>query len=338
MATPGGPSSLRNPQASCSPVVLAGPTAVGKSEISLRLAERLGGEIVSFDSMQVYRGLDLGTAKPSAADQTLVPHHLVDVADLAEGFDAAKFARLAHAAVREISTRGRLPIFCGGTGLYLRAYLEGLGESPPANAALRAELEAMPREELLRELASRDPVTFERIDRQNPRRVIRALEVIRLTGRPFSEQRAGWSADPGTQPGTGPSFGFSRSPADLRARINARVETMFQRGLVAETRALLERGLAENRTARQAIGYRQVIEHLQGVRSLAETLELVKVRTWQYARRQMTWFRRQARLTWIELRPDDTAAAVVERLTSGEFRLQLGALAASLTACSRSST
>ncbi len=172
-----------------SPIFLAGPTAVGKSEIALRIAEKIGGEIISVDSMQVYRGLEIGTAKPSPEEQRRVRHHLIDVVELTEPFDAAKFVSLAQRAVTEIQSRGRTPIFCGGTGLYFKVFLEGLGDAPPANGALRAELERTPLEELLRELEQRDPATYEKIDRQNPRRVIRAVEVIRLTGRPFSEQR-----------------------------------------------------------------------------------------------------------------------------------------------------
>ncbi len=176
------------------PLLLAGATATGKSEVALLLAERLGGEIISVDSMQVYRGLDIGTAKPSAAERARARHHLIDVAELTEAFDAARFARLAHAAVKEIQGRGRLPILCGGTGLYFKAFLEGLGDAPPADAALRAELEATPLVELLGELERRDPATFARIDRKNLRRVVRAVEVMRLTGKPFSEQRAEWDA------------------------------------------------------------------------------------------------------------------------------------------------
>ena len=181
------PSSDRN-----APIFLAGPTAVGKSEIALRLAETIGGEIISVDSMQVYRGLDLGTAKPTPAERARVAHHLIDVVGLTEAFDAARFVTLAGAAVEDIQSRGRVPVFCGGTGLYFKAFREGLGAAPPSDAALRAELEAAPLETLLGELRELDPVTYERIDRQNPRRVIRAVEVIRLTGRPFSAQRANW--------------------------------------------------------------------------------------------------------------------------------------------------
>ena len=196
-----------------------------------------------------------------------------------------------------------MPILCGGTGLYFKAFLEGLGQAPPADAALRAALEATPLPELLRELAARDPVTYERIDRQNPRRVIRAVEVIRLTGKPFSAQRANWRSRTTHHAPRAICFGLARSPADLHQRIEARVDAMFRRGWVAETEQLLQRGLAENRTAMQALGYRQIVEHLRGERSLPETIELVKIRTRQFAKRQMTWFRRQLQLTWINLAP-----------------------------------
>ncbi len=304
------PASNPNPRV----LLLAGPTAVGKSEIALLLAERLGAEIVSVDSMQVYCGLDIGTAKPSASELARVPHHLIDVADLADSFDAARFLDLARAAVAGMQARGKLPLLCGGTGLYFKAFLEGLGEAPPGDPLLRAQLQATPLPELLRELKERDPITFERIDRQNPRRVIRALEVIRLTGKPFSEQRAEWAQGPGSAPSASGCFGLARSAEDLRRRISARVDEMFRQGLVAETERLLQRGLAGNPTAMQALGYRQVAEHLRGARSLAETIELVKIRTRQFARRQMTWFRRQLPLTWIHLAADDEPQGIAERI------------------------
>jgi tRNA dimethylallyltransferase len=247
-----------------------------------------------------------------------VRHHLIDVADLKERFDAACFVRLANEAVREIQAAGRVPILCGGTGLYFKAFLEGLGDAPPSDARLRAELEAASLPELLRELEQSDPITFAKIDRQNPRRVIRAVEVIRLTGKPFSTQRADWSAQ-GPAPGAGPIlfFGLKREPEDLHARIHARVELMFRRGLVEEVKELLARGLAENRTAMQAIGYRQVAEHLRGERNLAETMELVKIRTRQFAKRQMTWFRRQAQVNWVEVGGSEAGDAVAGKLAAG---------------------
>jgi tRNA dimethylallyltransferase len=276
------------------PWYLSGPTAVGKSEVALLLAEQQGGEIISMDSMQVYRGLDLGTAKPTDAERARVPHHLIDVAELSEPFDAAKFIALAQAAIADIQRRGRRPILCGGTGLYFKALLEGLGESPPSDARLRAELEQMPLEELLRELALRDAATFQRIDQKNPRRVVRALEVIRLTGRPYS---------------------LSRDAAVLRQRTDARVDIMFASGLMEETRQLMRRGLADNKTAMQAIGYRQCIEHLRGERSLPETVALVKQKTWQFAKRQMTWLRHQLPVQWLAIQPGESAASVAARFT-----------------------
>jgi len=304
------PSSILHPR----PVLIAGPTAVGKSEIALRLAEQIGGEIISADSMQVYRGLDIGTAKPSPADRARVPHHLIDICDLTESFDAALFTRLAHRTVAEIQSRDRVPVLCGGTGLYFRAFLEGLGEAPSADAKLRGELEAMPLEKLLAELRERDRATYEKIDRKNPRRVIRAVEVIRLTGKPFSAQRAEWKSESRIPNPESRFFCLTRSNSDLQARINARVDAMFARGLVDEARELLKHGLEQNQTAMQAIGYRQVVEHLRGERSLAETIELVKIRTRQFAKRQLTWFRAQKNVKWIELQPDRPLAAVVTDL------------------------
>jgi tRNA dimethylallyltransferase len=211
-----GLNSVNSVQA---PILIAGPTAIGKSEIALLLAEKIGGEIVSVDSMLVYRGLDIGTAKPSLEERARVPHHLIDVVEITEAFDAAKFAALARRTVAEIGSRGRTPVLCGGTGLYFKALLEGLGDAPPADEILRAELEATPLADLLRELAERDPAAYEKIDRQNPRRVIRAVEVIRLTGKPFSQQRAGWRNPQLPVPGNG-YFGFLRAPHDLPTPID----------------------------------------------------------------------------------------------------------------------
>jgi tRNA dimethylallyltransferase len=290
---------------------LAGPTAVGKSAIALELAEQIKGEILSVDSMQLYRGMDFGTAKPSAEERARVPHHLIDIAGLDESFDAARFVAAAQAAESAIRARGRVPVYCGGTGFYFKALLSGVGTAPPPDRSLRAELEAAPIETLLQELQQRDPITFARIDRRNPRRVVRALEVIRLTGRPFAGQQSAWNSQNETPRRL---FAFSRGAADLRSRIEVRVERMFAEGLVEETRRLLEQGLADNRTALQAIGYRQVVEHLQGIRSLPETVSLVKTRTWQFARRQATWLRHQLSPTWVSLEEGSRPAVVAARL------------------------
>jgi tRNA dimethylallyltransferase len=312
------------------PIFIVGPTACGKSAVALTLAEQTGGEIISVDSMQVYRGLDIGTAKPTAVERARMPHHLIDVAEINEPFDAAKFVTLARQAAEGIRSRGRRPIFCGGTGLYLKAYLEGIGEAPPGDPALRKELEALPLNELLKELAARDPETYARIDRQNPRRVVRAVEVIRLTGKPFSTQRAEWQQSSGgrdretpferslsTSPAT-KIFGLLRTNEDLHVRINRRVDEMFARGLVEETRELLPRGLEQNQVAMQALGYRQVVEHLRGERPLDQTIELVKIKTRQFAKRQMTWFRRQFHVTWIPVARDDSPTAIAVKMAPGK--------------------
>jgi tRNA dimethylallyltransferase len=288
------------------PVYICGPTASGKSALALELARRLGGEIISVDSMQVYSGMDIGTAKPTAAERALIPHHLIDVADLSEHFDAAAFIRHANAALGQIET----PIFCGGTGLYYNALLHGLGDAPVSDPALRLELEAAELPKLLEELRANDPVTYETIDRQNPRRVIRAVEVIRLTGKPFSAQRADWKTAAASEPPAN-FIGLELNRDHLHARINQRVDAMIARGLVEETRALLSRGLRENRTACQALGYRQTIDHLDGKISLPETIDLIKLRTRQFAKRQLTWFRRQLPCQWLAMDTLTTAQAAV---------------------------
>ena len=298
------------------PIFLAGPTAVGKSAIALALVEKIGGEIVSVDSMQVYRGLDIGTAKPTADERARVSHHLIDVCDLTEAFDAAQFIRLAQKVVAEIQSRSKTPVFCGGTGLYFKAFLDGLGDAPATEAKLRAELEAAPLEKLLEELRARDPATFEKIDRQNPRRVVRAVEVIRLTGKKFSEQRSDWNTHHSPL-AIRHFYCFTRPAADMHARINTRVDEMFRRGIVAETEQLLKHGLAGNKFAMQAIGYRQVVEHLRGERGLAETIELVKTRTRQFAKRQLTWFRRHGNCEWIELKAGETSQEALAKITNG---------------------
>jgi len=298
-------------------VILAGPTGVGKTAVAIALAMELDGEVLSVDSMQVYRGLDIGTAKPTLQERAGIPHHLIDVVDLDQSFDAARFVSEAVPRLEEIASRNRIPILCGGTGLYFNAWLNGLGSSPAPNPQLRVELEALPLPELLDELARKDPITFDQIDLDNRRRVVRAVEVIRLTGKPFSIQRASW---PERAPAlAGRSFGLRRSREDLHGRIRRRVEAMFKAGLIEETRQLLDRGLATNRTAQQAIGYRQVIEHLEGQRGRLETIELVQTRTRQFSKRQHTWFENQLDLDWLEVPEDEppttTAQRIVRRLT-----------------------
>ena len=266
----------------------------------MQLAEETSGEIISADSMQVYRGLDVGTAKPSPQKRSRIPHHLIDVAELCQTFDAGQFVKKATQAVRAIKQRQNCPIFCGGTGFYLKAYREGLDELPPRNPALRSELEQTPPEKLLEELCQKDPVLFAQIDPKNRRRVIRALEIIRQTQQPASAQRQKWAAET-TLPPPNPLIILFRPAASLRKRIHQRVETMFQAGLVEETKALLKCGIQENPVASRALGYRQVLHHLENQNPLSETIALIKTKTWQFARRQLTWFRKQKHTIWLDL-------------------------------------
>ena len=264
------------------PIFITGPTATGKSAVALEVAKKLGGEIISVDSMQVYQKMDIGTAKPSPEQRKQIPHHLIDCTTISEGFDAARFAREAENKQKKI----KRPVFCGGTGLYFQAWLEGLGEAPSGDSKIRKVLEETPTQDLLRELKEKDPSTHKSIDHQNPRRIIRAIEVIRITDRPFSEQKAKW-----TNQVPANFFLLERADQDLRKRIESRAEKMFERGLVEET-CSLRTELENNPSAQQALGYRQVIGHLKGEQDLPETVCLVKSRTWQYARRQKTWFRK----------------------------------------------
>lgn len=295
-------------------VVIAGPTAVGKSELAMELATRIGGEIVSVDSMQVYRGMDLGTAKPSADERSNVPHHLVDVVSLTESFDAALFSQMAQPAIESIIARGKIPILCGGTGLYFKATLEGLHGGTGSDPELRKTLQAKSLAELTCELRRHDPDALSLVDCRNPRRVLRALEITLLSGEKYSSHRA---SRPRIRPlpvESSPWFGLHRTPEDLRRRIDDRVDWMFQHGLVEETAHLMALGLAQNQNAQQALGYRQVIDFLAGRASLPETIAQVKSRTRKYAKRQMTWFRYQMRLNWLDCEGDSCAERLLPRV------------------------
>ena len=292
-------------------IYLTGATASGKSALAMHLAKRLGGEIISVDSMQVYCGLNIGTAKPSSEEQAEVPHHLIDVAQLSEAFDAAQFVRLAKSASESISSRGRIPIFCGGTGLYFRALMEGLGNSPPSDELLRDELSLLPFESLVAELKIKDPKAAKQIDLKNPRRVLRAVEVIRLTGRPYSEQRIGWDK---LKRAPENLFCINREVDVLNQRIHKRVDEMFSLGLIEETQILIKRGLRDNRNACQALGYRQVLDLLDGELSLESVVDKVKIKTRQFAKRQRSWFRNQMQCDLLDWPEDENVDSFCELL------------------------
>jgi tRNA dimethylallyltransferase len=280
-------------------VAVVGATATGKSELALELALALGGEVVNADAMQLYRGMDVGTAKLTPAERRGVPHHLLDVLAVTQVASVAAYQRDARAALADVAERGGVPVLAGGSGLYVRAVLERL-EIPPTDAAVRARLEgelaAVGPGALHQRLAAVDPVAAASILPTNGRRVVRALEVVELTGRPFSATLP----EPGAAPAV-PSLqlGLRLERPELDARIDARVDRMWAAGLVAETRALVGRGLREGRTASRALGYAQVLRCLAGEWDEAEARADTKAATRRFARRQETWFRRDRGIVWL---------------------------------------
>ena len=297
-------------------VAVVGPTASGKSALALRLARACSGEIVSCDSLQVYRGLDIGSAKPTVEERAEVKHHLVDVADPAEAFSAASYARLARVALGEIAARGRLAIVAGGTGLYLRALLRGLFEGPSRDEALRGRLELLAVRfgdaRLHRLLARVDPEAAARIRPRDRVRVVRALEVYRVTGRPISEQQR-QGAEP-LQGFRGIVVGLDPDRATLRRAVETRTREMLARGLVEEVRGLLGRGYGPDLRPLRAIGYRQAVAVVRGEMTVAEAESAIVTETMRFAKRQRTWFRhQQSDAEWFS-HADEAYAAVLRWL------------------------
>ena len=295
---------------------LVGPTAVGKSAVALEWAQRIHAEIVSADSMQVYCGMDIGTAKPTTAERKRVPHHLIDVAEITESFHAARYRALALAAIADIRRRGKIPLIVGGSGMYLRALTEGLFTGPGANPKLRSaleqEAETVGSETLHARLAQLDADAARKISPGDRRRIVRALEVISLTQQPISRLRTQWGKECGV--GDVLLIGLSRSREDLYQRIGARVEQMFAQGLVEEVRLLLKKGLEQNSTAMQAVGYKEVVEFLHGKSSLEDARERVARHSQQLAKRQLTWFRHQVKVTWVDVKPEESMDSIVTRV------------------------
>ncbi|BCS55362.1 tRNA (adenosine(37)-N6)-dimethylallyltransferase MiaA [Geobacter sp. SVR] len=283
-------------------LVICGPTASGKTELALTLAHELDAEIVNADSMQVYRGMDIGTAKPSTEQRTLIPHHLIDVASPDRLFSAADFADAADAAIREITGRGKRVIVVGGTGLYLRALLQGLVDSPSGAGAIRQELQAEARAEgnaaMLEKLWQVDPELAAHIHPNNLVRIIRALEVHRLTGIPLSryQREHGFSG----RRYDSIKIGLSVERQELYGRIEARVDRMLAEGLLEEVRGLLSSGYGRELKAMRAIGYKEAAAHLDGECSLEDAAELIKRDTRRYAKRQLTWFKADPDIIWLE--------------------------------------
>ena len=279
-------------------VAVVGATASGKTALSLALAERLGGEIVNTDAMAVYRGMDIGTAKPGAEERARVRHHLLDLLDVTEPLTVAEFQQRARATIAELRGRGVTPVLVGGSALYTRAILDRFefpGTDPDLRARLEGELEQLGVAALFARLQQRDPRAAADIRPDNGRRIVRALEVGELTGRSYTATLPTLDyADPHTV-----QLGVDIDRPTLDARIEQRVQRMFDAGLVEEVRRLLAAGLAEGRTAREAIGYRQVTAFLEGELTLDEAHQKTVQATRRFARRQESWFRKDPRITWL---------------------------------------
>jgi tRNA dimethylallyltransferase len=276
-------------------LILTGPTASGKSRLGIELAQRLDAEIISMDSMALYRGMDIGTAKPTRAERGMVPHHLLDVLDPWESASVAWWLKQARACCEQIRARGRKILFVGGTPLYLKALLRGIFEGPAGDRQLRARLEAEAQQRggkaLHERLTQMDPVSGRRVHPHDLRRVIRALEVLELTGRPISAWQQQWGQESEGADAVPRAVWLDIPREELYARIDRRVEAMFATGLVDETRRLRALPKSLSREAGQALGYKEVSAHLNGAISLEETIRLVQTRSRHFAKRQVTWFR-----------------------------------------------
>ena len=297
-------------------IVIAGPTAVGKTRISLELAEKLGGEIVSADSRQVYRFMDIGTAKPSPEDMRRIPHHMIDVVNPDEEYTVADYGRSAHAAIKSILERGKIPIMVGGSGLYIRAVIDGIFPGPGSDKKIRENLEKEAEINGLSSLYDRlckvDPAASSRIHPNDKRRIIRALEIYEITGKPISllqEKGKKKEASCNTV-----MIGLNRPREELYGRIEEKVEEIFRQGFVEEVKALLDKGYEENLISMEALGYREVIKFLKGEIGLEPAKRKVKQNTCHYAKRQLIWFRKDKRINWFNIGNEEKAEETAQKI------------------------
>lgn len=295
------------------PVAVIGPTATGKSALAIELALRLGGEIINADAMQLYRGMDIGTAKVPVHEREGVPHHMLDVLEVTETASVAAYQRQARGVVERLLAAGTRPVLVGGSGLYVQAVLDELrfpGTDPAIRAGWQAEAERIGAQELHRRLAERDPAAAASILPSNTRRIVRALEVMELTGRPFSANLP----EPGPPRYGTVLIGIDRPVDELDVRVDARVLEMFELGLVDEVRALAARGLRDGRTASRALGYQQVLAALDGDGDLDAAAADTARATRRFVRKQRSWFRRDHRIHWFDGADRWLADQVLERL------------------------
>jgi tRNA dimethylallyltransferase len=297
-------------------VIIVGPTAVGKSRLGVHLAKRFRGEVISADSMQVYKGLDLGTGKLSPEEREGVPHHLIDIASPQEKFSAGRFSEIAEGKIAELSGRGCLPIIVGGTGLYLKAFLQGLFDSPPRDPVLLDRLKAIGEKKglsyLSRMLERVDKTTFKRVGEYDEQRILRALEVYFVTGIPMSEHIK--KSPFGRERYNSLKIGLTLPRKLLYRRIDARVEEMFERGWLKEVKELIRKGHPETAHAFNALGYREVVGCLKGELSLEEAKERIKKETRNYAKRQLTWFRKEEGIHGFEATKEEGIYPEIDRL------------------------
>jgi tRNA dimethylallyltransferase len=285
-------------------IAIVGPTASGKSAVAMALARKLNAEIISFDSLQIYKYLNIGTAKQARPELRLVRHHLIGICAPDEEFNAGMFTRLAGQKIKQLGKKGKNIILVGGTGLYLKALLEGLCQAPPKDQRLRRELEVKARKYgkmyLYKRLARIDPVAAKKIHPNNLERVIRALEIFYVTGKPFSQ----WQQQTAAPRYQAKIIGISRDRQKLYERINQRVDEMFRRGLVREVRSILKKGYGPKLKPLQSLGYRQVCQYLAGKLTLAEAIYQTKLATRHYAKRQLSWFRHTKGIRWFPVKDD----------------------------------
>ncbi|WP_031514587.1 tRNA (adenosine(37)-N6)-dimethylallyltransferase MiaA [Desulfofalx alkaliphila] len=285
-------------------LAVVGPTATGKTEVGVNLSQKIDGEVVSADSMLVYKGMDIGTAKPSMEERQGIPHHMIDVAVPTEDYSVARYQREARKVVAEIHNRNKIPVIVGGTGLYIRAVVDEYNfDVPGENREIRQSLLQQANEKgtqwLHRELSLVDPRAAERIHHKNVRRVIRALEVYKLTGKPFSSfQQAEYKSRPEYKVAL---FGLTMPREILYKRIEKRVDIMLEQGLVEEVQGLIKQGVKAHVTSMQGLGYKEIASYLAGELTLAQAVELIKRDTRRYAKRQLTWFKRDPRIIWFDM-------------------------------------
>lgn len=296
-------------------VFLVGPTAVGKTDIALKLAGKLRAEIISCDSMQVYKGMDIGTQKPSIADRKKIKHHMIDILTPDKEFSAADFRKRALRIISAVHKRGKIPLFVGGTGLYMKALLDGLFLSPPKNEALRKRLykeaEKYGSRQLHKKLEKIDPAAAGKIHPNDAKKIIRALEICYTTKKTVSEMRKR-TPRPLSDKYDVRIIGLARPREELYKRIDGRVEEMFRQGFLDEAKQFARKKLSI--TAKQAIGYREAFDYLKGKVSLEETKELIKKYTRRYAKRQFTWFRKDKRIKWVEINEEEKTKRAIDMI------------------------